>query len=873
MFKNLTIKRKLMAIMMLTSVIAVLCAGTTMIIFDVSKHRQQMVDELTMLAEVTGHNCRAPLAFDVPEDAKTVLSALAAKPSIVYACVCEAGGAIFATYGRDDGDEEVERRSPLEEGHRFGGGYLRVTHQIELGGEIVGTVYLQGDMRKIQEGLRYDAGILALAVIIALVVALLLSARLQVFISRPILALAGLADAVSRNHDYSVRGEKQQDDEVGLLVSAFNGMLTDIQQRDEALRQSEARYRGIVEDQTELICRNLPDCTLTFVNDAYCRYFCRSPEELVGNKFLPLIPPEDQPKIEAHFASLTHGAPVGTHEHRVIAPDGRIRWHQWTNRAIFDKDGRLTEFQGVGRDITERKKAEEALRESEMMNRSLLEGSPVCNKIIDLDSKLRYMSAAGVKHLKIPDIKPYYGQIYPPEFYPELMRTPLVKGLKLAMAGKISSVEAPVHDMEGNEVWYDTTFVPALDDDGRTKYVIGSSVNITERKRAEGEMRRLRLLLKNMIDSMPSSLVAVDAEGRVTHWNRRAEETTGVSLEEAEGQPLDKVFPAMEAQLAQVREALRQREAMTAQRIESFTDGERHFSDVMVYPLVTNGVDGAVIRVDDVTERVHLEEMMIQSEKMLSVGGLAAGMAHEINNPLAGIMQNVQVVLDRISTELPANVEAARDVGINLVALAAYMERRKIVDMLNSVRKSGKRAAKVVDNMLSFSRKSEAHFSSHDLGRLLDQTVELAGNDYDLKKKYDFKQIEIVREFDPELPEVSCEGPKIQQVILNLLKNGAQAMAEQENRASVPRFVLRTLRDGDMARIEVEDNGPGMTAEVRKRLFEPFFTTKKVGAGTGLGLSVSYFIVTENHRGTMTVESVPGQGTRFIIHLPMTRGS
>ncbi len=137
--------------------------------------------------------------------------------------------------------------------------------------------------------------------------------------------------------------------------------------------------------------------------------------------------------------------------------------------------------------VFRRKRAEAAFRESEMVTRSLLEGSPVCNKIIDLDCKLRYMSNAGVTDLKIPDIKPYYGQTYPPEFYPDSMRAPLVKGLQLAMAGEISFVEAPVHDMEGNEIWYHTTFVPALDDDGQVKYVIGTSVNITERKQAEAD--------------------------------------------------------------------------------------------------------------------------------------------------------------------------------------------------------------------------------------------------------------------------------------------------------------------------------------------------------------------------------------------------
>ena len=137
--------------------------------------------------------------------------------------------------------------------------------------------------------------------------------------------------------------------------------------------------------------------------------------------------------------------------------------------------------------IIRRKHAEKAMRESEIVNRSLLDGSPICNKIIDLDFKLQYMSDAGVKDLKIADITPYYGQTYPPESYPDSMRAPLVEGLILARKGETSSVECAVQDLEGNDVWYHTTFVPILDDDGQVKYIIGASVNVTDRKRAEAE--------------------------------------------------------------------------------------------------------------------------------------------------------------------------------------------------------------------------------------------------------------------------------------------------------------------------------------------------------------------------------------------------
>jgi len=172
-----------------------------------------------------------------------------------------------------------------------------------------------------------------------------------------------------------------------------------------------------------------------------------------------------------------------------------------------------------------------------------------------------------------------------------------------------------------------------------------------------------------------------------------------------------------------------------------------------------------------------------------------------------------------------------------------------------------------VENTLSFSRKEQGETEETDLKDLIDKTIELAGNDYDLKKGFDFRNIEINREYDSAHNPVMCQPGKIQQVILNLLKNGAQAMAENQT-SRKPSFSIRLQPDGDMTRIEVEDNGTGMTDEVCRQIFEPFFTTKEKGDGTGLGLSVSYFIIAKDHAGHMSVESTPGMGTKFIIRLP-----
>jgi signal transduction histidine kinase len=260
---------------------------------------------------------------------------------------------------------------------------------------------------------------------------------------------------------------------------------------------------------------------------------------------------------------------------------------------------------------------------------------------------------------------------------------------------------------------------------------------------------------------------------------------------------------------------------------------------------------------------------MVQTEKMLSVGGLAAGMAHEINNPLSGILQSAQNISRRLDPALEINNAVAATFGTDLASIRGYLEARGIIRFIEGIRQSGERASTTVSDMLHFSRPSDARMAPTSLETLLDKTVALAAHDYDLRKKYDFREIEIARDFEADLPLVPCIATEIGQVILNLLRNASQALGLSLPAVRAPRITLRLRRDAAHMRIEVEDNGPGMDEETRKRVFEPFFTTKDVGVGTGLGLSVSYFIVTSHHQGTMTVESAPGQGARFTMRLPL----
>lgn len=270
--------------------------------------------------------------------------------------------------------------------------------------------------------------------------------------------------------------------------------------------------------------------------------------------------------------------------------------------------------------------------------------------------------------------------------------------------------------------------------------------------------------------------------------------------------------------------------------------------------------------IHDITDERRMQELLIQSEKMMSVGSLAAGIAHEINNPLGIVHQAVQNHMQRTNPELKRNIEAAQAIGLDMDLLQQYLKARKLDLFLQDIQAAAMRASGIIRNMLNFSRRSESKRGVCDLHNIVEQAVFLASSDYDLKKSYDFKRIEIVLDLAKDVPACMCTETELEQVLLNLLRNSAQAMATAGS--PDPRITIRLRSVEGAVRIEVADNGPGMSAEVQHKVFEPFFTTKPPGVGTGLGLSVSYFIVTRGHGGRMWVESAPGEGACFVLELP-----
>ena len=409
------------------------------------------------------------------------------------------------------------------------------------------------------------------------------------------------------------------------------------------------------------------------------------------------------------------------------------------------------------------------------------------------------------------------------------------------------------------------------DGSGNPVLLSGTHTDITERKLAEERLRQSEEKFSELFHLSPDSIVLVGMDdGRLVDVNDTFVRISGFSREEALGRTMQELgiyrYPAVRDEI----HALLERDGQV--RNFEFETRDKTGGTVVcalscqVVELESGRHLLAVIR--DVTQMKRMQEVMIQSEKMRSVGGMAAGIAHEINNPLGIILQSAHNLVQRTDPSFPRNREAAQSIGLDMDLLARYMRARKLDVFIADIQAAGVRAAGIIRRMLDFSRTSESGRSECDLRAVVEQSVSLAGSDYDLKKSYDFKKIDIRVDIPEGLPAVSCTETEMEQVFLNLLRNAAQAMAGASPPVAEPRIVIRASSMEGGVRIEVEDNGPGMDPEVSRRVFEPFYTTKAPGQGTGLGLSVSYFIVTKGHGGSMRVESEPGRGTRFIIELP-----
>jgi two-component system, NtrC family, sensor kinase len=352
------------------------------------------------------------------------------------------------------------------------------------------------------------------------------------------------------------------------------------------------------------------------------------------------------------------------------------------------------------------------------------------------------------------------------------------------------------------------------------------------------ELQQLTEYNENILESMDSGILVLDLDERVARWNRALEKLYGRRRGQTLGRRLDDVFPApfleaLRASLVLDRPEEGEIAHLYKVRLET-ADGRSLMVNVAAAPFhLRSGERGGTLLIfDDVTARVRLEEQLQHSEKMASIGLLAAGVAHEVNTPLAGISSYTQMLREQVKSDDPRG------------------------ELLEKIEKQTFRAAKIVNNLLNFSRSGSTELEPLDLNKVLLDVLSL------MEHQLLGASVKVRKELLALLPPVRGNENRLQQVFFNLLLNARDAMP------GGGWLTLLTRADDDAVIVEVRDTGDGIKREHIKRIYDPFFTTKGIGRGTGLGLAVSYGIVQE-HGGSIAVESLPGQGTTFQVALPI----
>jgi PAS domain S-box-containing protein len=403
----------------------------------------------------------------------------------------------------------------------------------------------------------------------------------------------------------------------------------------------------------------------------------------------------------------------------------------------------------------------------------------------------------------------------------------VVRGRMVAVIGLGRSADGSLLSSEDVEI--------LLTVSGYVAVAIENSLLYQEQGDRAAELKLLKEFNESIIESINVGLLAVDLDGRVTRLNSALEEILDISRSKAVGQRIENLFSedftdTLRQVLGNDRWRLTQTRNIYKIHTATFT-GRTLVLNISIAPLQDQ--TGALVVLEDVTSRVRLEEQLLQREKLSSIGLLAAGVAHEVNTPLTGVSSYTQMLLGMLAETDPKHA------------------------LLLKVRRQAERATNIVNNLLNFSRTGDAtEFTEIDIGRVLDDTLQL------LEPQLRGNQIEIIRAYNPDCPQVFGNAGKLQQVFTNLLLNARDAITA----GGLIRISTTPAEDHSLA-IEVSDSGMGIAPENVAKIYDPFYTTKGVGRGTGLGLAVSYGIVQE-HSGHISVESNPGRGTTFRITLP-----
>lgn len=546
---------------------------------------------------------------------------------------------------------------------------------------------------------------------------------------------------------------------------------------ENALRESEARYRRVVEDQTELIVRSTPDGTRTFVNDAYCRYNNATAEELLGTSFFPCIPESEREMLVRKFASLTPARPVITDEHLVTAPDGSLRWHRWTDRGFFDAAGTLVEIQAVGSDITEEREAHELRLRSEENYHRLYSALPLPVWETDFTDVLAAMLRQGID---TPEKLIAIIENDTPTFFAlaRYARAVTANDAALALAG--ASEPSAVF------AWMTERYTP----EAALNYARAAAPLLL------GDLRVVDIELP-MRAADGGKLVFMQRLARLPNWPVEPR-LISITIDVTEQRRL-------------VQAARQEREAMT------------------------------------------------RADKMISLGVLVSGVAHEINNPNHSIMLNAPLLRDAWKRIVPiVDEHIQRDGDARIGNLPWEEMRAEGGSMLDDIEHAAERIRGIVTELRGFALDHDpGERRAVSMNDVVTSSLRLLGT-HIRKATTRFSTV-----LNRELPEVHANQRRLEQVLVNLIINACQAIDSSECA-----IVIETGRTPTHVFARVTDEGRGISGDDLRHIKDPFFTTKRATGGSGLGLAVSDRIAQE-HGGELTFESEPGRGTSATLSIPI----
>ena len=418
---------------------------------------------------------------------------------------------------------------------------------------------------------------------------------------------------------------------------------------------------------------------------------------------------------------------------------------------------------------------------------------------------------------------------------------------------------------DGRESWVSTTKMPLSDPDGQIIGTFGVSRDITARKAAEKALRASEEFTKRILESSPNGVAVLDTDGALLYLSSVGRKLLGLEEDAAISHLRWQCFWEGPDQ-RKTQEALRE---AASGRVKAYQGSFRNQTvtpalwDVVINPLTrAGGVDRLVCVFRDITERRLLESQLAQAQKLESIGQLAAGIAHEINTPIQYIGDNGRFLEEAFRdllgmiSESPETAACARNPELDYL-------RAEIPKALQQLLEGVEHVARIVHAMKEFSHPGTVEKTLVDINAAIESTVLVARNEW----KY---VADLTVDLDSDLPRVSCFPGEFNQVMLNLIVNSAQAIAEVTKESGRKGAIrITTRKNGDWAEIRVTDTGPGIPAEIQSKVFDPFFTTKPVGKGTGQGLAIAYSVIVVKHQGTISFESSPVTGTAFLIRLPL----